>query len=193
MGRRLLCVAFPSIVHITSLHFFVLSSPNRHRLRMEKALLMVVYKLLNVLFSLRHEFSLACLLPLHVSLFWCFSRSSSLEHLLRHISVILNLCVLRLCLFCWSCNNALILSSSRVTLCCVELTASTIGFIVSAMYFYKVLGLNFGVKRYSKSLLISKEIKNAPCALFSYISTREFLRTREKCGEARAEGSTMHE
>ena len=33
-----------------------------------------------------------------------------------------------------------------------------------------------------------KEIKNAPSALLSYISTREFLRTREKCGEARAEG-----
>ena len=29
--------------------------------------------------------------------------------------------------------------------------------------------------------------KNAPSALLSYISTREFLRTREKCGEARAE------
>ena len=31
-----------------------------------------------------------------------------------------------------------------------------------------------------------KEIKNAPSALLSYISTREFLRTREKCREARA-------
>ena len=51
-----------------------------------------------------------------------------------------------------------------------------------------------------------KEIKNAPSALLSYISTWEFLRTREKCGEAPAEGeclshffaasgnsSTMHE
>ena len=34
-----------------------------------------------------------------------------------------------------------------------------------------------------------KEIKNAPGALLSYISTREFLRSREKCGEARAECS----
>ena len=33
-----------------------------------------------------------------------------------------------------------------------------------------------------------KEIKNAPSALLSYISTREFLRTRERCGEARAQG-----
>ena len=33
-----------------------------------------------------------------------------------------------------------------------------------------------------------KEINNAPSALLSYISTREFLRTREKCGEARDEG-----
>jgi len=39
------------------------------------------------------------------------------------------------------------------------------------------------------SLMFVKEIKNAPSALLSYISTREFLRTREKCGEARAEGS----
>ena len=51
-----------------------------------------------------------------------------------------------------------------------------------------------------------KEIKNAPSALLSYISTRNFLRTREKCGEAPAEdecfshffaasgnSSTMHE
>ena len=37
-------------------------------------------------------------------------------------------------------------------------------------------------------MLYIKEIKNAPSALLSYISTREFLRTREKCGEARAEG-----
>ena len=35
----------------------------------------------------------------------------------------------------------------------------------------------------------NKEILNAPSALLSYISTREFLRIREKCGEARAEGS----
>ena len=34
----------------------------------------------------------------------------------------------------------------------------------------------------------TKEIKNAPSAFLSYISTREFLRTLEKCGEARAEG-----
>ena len=27
----------------------------------------------------------------------------------------------------------------------------------------------------------NREIKNAPSALLSYISTREFLRTREKC------------
>ena len=33
-----------------------------------------------------------------------------------------------------------------------------------------------------------KGMKNAPSALLSYISTREFLRTREKCEEARAEG-----
>ena len=33
-----------------------------------------------------------------------------------------------------------------------------------------------------------KEIQNAPSALLSYISTREFLRTREKWEEARAEG-----
>ena len=40
-------------------------------------------------------------------------------------------------------------------------------------------------------IIYNKEIKNAPSALLSYISTREFLRTREKCGEARAEGETM--
>ena len=34
----------------------------------------------------------------------------------------------------------------------------------------------------------TKEIKNALSALLSYISTREFLSTREKCGETRAEG-----
>ena len=39
-----------------------------------------------------------------------------------------------------------------------------------------------------KSTRKSKEIKNAPSALLSYISTRDFLRTREKCVEARAEG-----
>ena len=32
------------------------------------------------------------------------------------------------------------------------------------------------------------EIINAPSALLSYNSTREFLRTREKCREALAEG-----
>ena len=35
---------------------------------------------------------------------------------------------------------------------------------------------------------LNKEINNAPSALLSYVSTREFLRTREKYGEARAEG-----
>ena len=35
---------------------------------------------------------------------------------------------------------------------------------------------------------IIKEIKTAPSALLSYINTREFLRTREKNREARAEG-----
>ena len=35
---------------------------------------------------------------------------------------------------------------------------------------------------------IIKEIKNAPSALLSYISTREFLRTRKKCSETRAVG-----
>ena len=38
-------------------------------------------------------------------------------------------------------------------------------------------------------IIYNKEIKNAPSAMLSYISTQEFLRTREKCGEARAEGS----
>ena len=33
------------------------------------------------------------------------------------------------------------------------------------------------------------EIKNAPSASLSYISTREFLRIREKCGEALTFGS----
>ena len=36
-----------------------------------------------------------------------------------------------------------------------------------------------------------KEIKNAPSALLSYISTREFLRTRKKCREARAVGQCL--
>ena len=36
-----------------------------------------------------------------------------------------------------------------------------------------------------------KEIKNVPSALLSYISTREFLRTREKCREARAVGECL--
>ena len=35
---------------------------------------------------------------------------------------------------------------------------------------------------------IIKEIKNVQSALLSYTSTRKFLRTRENCGEARAEG-----
>ena len=35
---------------------------------------------------------------------------------------------------------------------------------------------------------IIKEIKNALSAFLSYISTREFSRTREKCGEALSEG-----
>ena len=38
------------------------------------------------------------------------------------------------------------------------------------------------------SRIFSKEIKGAPSALLSYVSTREFLRTRERCGEAGAEG-----
>ena len=33
----------------------------------------------------------------------------------------------------------------------------------------------------SQSDTYIKEIKNAPSALLSYISTRDFLRTREKC------------
>ena len=33
-----------------------------------------------------------------------------------------------------------------------------------------------------------KEIRNVLSALLSFISTREFLRTREKCREARVEG-----
>ena len=40
-------------------------------------------------------------------------------------------------------------------------------------------------------LFYNKEIKNAPSALLSYISTREFLRTREKCREARAVGECL--
>ena len=35
-----------------------------------------------------------------------------------------------------------------------------------------------------------KELKNAPSVLLSYMSTRELLRTREKCEEARAEVSS---
>ena len=35
---------------------------------------------------------------------------------------------------------------------------------------------------------LNKEIQNAPSALLSYVSTREFFRRREKYGEARAEG-----
>lgn len=34
-----------------------------------------------------------------------------------------------------------------------------------------------------------KEIKNEPSALLRYISTQEFFRTPEKCGEARAKTS----
>ena len=41
------------------------------------------------------------------------------------------------------------------------------------------------------SLYFTKEIKNAPSALLSYISTREFLRTREKCREARTVGECL--
>ena len=37
-------------------------------------------------------------------------------------------------------------------------------------------------------LYFTKEIKNMPNTLLSYLSTRELLRTREKCGEAWAEG-----
>ena len=36
--------------------------------------------------------------------------------------------------------------------------------------------------------IINKEIKNSPSALLSYLSTWEFLRTREKRREARAKG-----
>ena len=38
---------------------------------------------------------------------------------------------------------------------------------------------------------IIKEIKSAPSAFLSYISRREFLTTREKCGGARAEGESL--
>ena len=34
---------------------------------------------------------------------------------------------------------------------------------------------------------VTKELKKSPSALSSYIGTREVLRTRERCGEARAE------
>ena len=44
------------------------------------------------------------------------------------------------------------------------------------------------VNNFEQLSYFHKEIKNAPSALLSYISTREFLRTRQKCGEARAEG-----
>ena len=36
--------------------------------------------------------------------------------------------------------------------------------------------------------IINKEIKKSPSALLSYLSTWEFLRTREKRREARAKG-----
>ena len=43
------------------------------------------------------------------------------------------------------------------------------------------------IKLNTVSFLFYKRNKElVPRALFSYISTREFLRTREKCGEARA-------
>ena len=35
---------------------------------------------------------------------------------------------------------------------------------------------------------VTKELKKSPSALLSYISTREVLRTRERCGEAQTEG-----
>ena len=38
------------------------------------------------------------------------------------------------------------------------------------------------------SRIFSKEIKASLSALLSYVSTREFLRTRERCGEVGAEG-----
>ena len=50
----------------------------------------------------------------------------------------------------------------------------------------KHLLFDFHLKTETVSTLIVKEIKNAPSALLSYLSTREFLRTREKCREARA-------
>ena len=34
---------------------------------------------------------------------------------------------------------------------------------------------------------VTKELKKSPNALLSYTSTREVLRTRERCGEARTE------
>ena len=49
------------------------------------------------------------------------------------------------------------------------------------------IAFSFSMKRVTYNTIIKKLKKLVPCALLSYISTREFLRTREKCGEARAE------
>ena len=74
-----------------------------------------------------------------------------------------------------------------------------------SLFYYRVLWHGFRHATYAVTVLIlryrklplttpwayTKEIKNAPSALLSYISTREFLRTREKCREARAVGECL--
>ena len=52
------------------------------------------------------------------------------------------------------------------------------------MHFFEIIKLQFQCCTLCILELLflnTKEIKNAPSALLSYISTRKFLRTREKC------------
>ena len=60
---------------------------------------------------------------------------------------------------------------------------------LSAVLIYDFHMVILTVSSILKRVWFPKEIKkNVQSALFSDMSTREFLRTREKCGEARAEG-----
>ena len=67
-----------------------------------------------------------------------------------------------------------------------HIVASLVIVVIVSCFFF--LLHKYNKIQYAAVTQTIKEIKNAPSALMSYISTREFLRIREKCGEARAEG-----
>ena len=97
----------------------------------------------------------------------------------------------------WTCNGKIFLEhdwkNTSFLLNCVddlfnlnlnvELALPTIFFYQSTRASYSGIS---NISHISDHYFV-KEIKNAPSALLSYISTRAFLRIREKCGEARVE------